>query len=423
MKSANDFLSRSRWIGDILDCRVCGADSVPIINFGSMPLANDFIANINTDVYRFTLSTSFCPACCLFQIDEQPKPDEMFHDHYPFFTGLSTSMKKHFGELVDEHLSGSPKPKEDLFVVEIGSNDGTLLEFVKQREIRHLGIDPSSNVVKKAQEKGVTSQVGFFGEKLAAEVAARDGLADFIFAANVICHIPDMIDFGSGIAKLLNIGGQFIFEEPYVGSMIANTSYDQIYDEHVFIFGATSVRSIFRRAGLELVDAIPQETHGGSMRYVLMRSGDGKVSSRARDILAQEKALGLDLAETYLEFAKRCEERRVEFKTLLQDLKAQGARVAGYAATSKSTTVLNYCGIGPDLIEFISDSTPEKQARFTPGSHIPVRSPDYLHGNPPGYLVLFAWNHEKEILSKELELTNSGVKWIRFVPRVEILNT
>lgn len=412
---------REFWIGVILNCRICGEVSKAIVNFGTMPIANDFLLDFRDDTFRFTLSTSFCVSCSLFQIDEQPRPELMFHDHYPFFTGLSASMKLHFGKFVDYHLSEANKDFNDLFIVEIGSNDGTLLEFVKSKGVRHLGIDPSSNVVAKAQEKGVSVEVGFFGENLANDIIKRQGRADYIFAANVICHIPNLIDFGNGIKDLLANDGQFIFEEPYIGNMIENTSYDQIYDEHVYIFGAISVRSIFSRLGLELVDAIPQKTHGGSMRYVLMHAGVKKVSTRLEEILSKEKNQGLDQVSTYLEFAQRCEERRDQFKSLLEKLKREGSLVAGYAATSKSTTVLNYCGIGPDLISYISDSTIEKQGRYTPGSHIPVKPPEEIRKNPPDYLVLFAWNHEEEILKKENELTRAGVKWIRFVPKVEIL--
>jgi methylation protein EvaC len=387
-----------------------------------MPIANNFTKNILEDTYRFGMDTSFCSKCSLFQLNEQPIPELMFHDHYPFFTGLSSSMKKHFGEMVEFHTDSITKTSDNLFVVEIGSNDGTLLEFVKNKNIRHLGIDPSPNVVEASWLKGITAEIGFFGREFAADVSMRHGKADIIFAANVICHIPDMLDFASGISELINDDGQFIFEEPYIRSMLEKTSYDQIYDEHVYIFGALSVRNIFARVGLELVDAIPQETHGGSMRYVLMKSGKGVVSRELEIILQGELSLRLDNVEPYLEFGKRCEIRKLEFKALLVELKKQGKRVAGYAATSKSTTVLNYSGVDKDLIEYISDSTPEKQGTVTPGTHIPVISHEQMRINPPDYLILFAWNHEKEILAKETELTAKGLKWIRFVPRVEILN-
>ena len=404
-----------------MKCRVCQSESTPIVNFGPMAIANNFAKNISDDIYRFGMETSFCRLCSLFQLNEQPIPGLMFHDHYPFFTGLSSSMRAHFGEMVEFHTVLSNKSQENIFVVEIGSNDGTLLEFVKNKNIRHLGIDPSPNVVEASWRKGVSAEIGFFGKEFAIDVSKRHGKADIIFAANVICHIPDMIDFASGISELIGDEGKFIFEEPYIGSMLEKTSYDQIYDEHVYIFGTLSVRSIFARAGLELVDAIPQETHGGSMRYVLMKSGKGLISKELEMILQRELSLGLDKEEPYLEFGKRCETRKLEFKSLLVDLKKQGKRVAGYAATSKSTTVLNYSDVGKDLVEYISDSTPEKQGTVTPGTHIPVISHEQMRINPPDYLILFAWNHEKEILAKETELTANGLKWIRFVPRIEIL--
>lgn len=404
-----------------MHCRVCGVEARKVNDFGQMPIANSFIRLIQEDVFRFQLSTSFCEDCALFQIDEQPNAELMFHDAYPFFTGLSMEMTRHFKDLVQSHAE-SLNREIDPFVVEIGSNDGTLLQFVRELGIRHLGIDPSSNVVAIANSKGISSEVGFFGEKTAVEIEKRFGEADLILAANVICHIPDIIDLAAGVKKLLGPNGQFVFEEPYVGDIIAKTSYDQIYDEHVYLFGATSVRNIFRRVGLELIDAIPQFTHGGSMRYVIMHVGARSQSLRLNRILRDEEVAGLSQTNTYLEFAARCELRRSELRSLLQQLKTAGARVAGYAATSKSTTILNYCGINSDLIEYIVDSTPEKQMRLTPGSHIRITDVEELRKVPPDYLVLFAWNHEKEILQKEIEITQMGVKWIRFVPNVEIIS-
>ena len=404
-----------------MNCRVCNVACIPVIDFGQMPIANGFVYDLNDDKYRFSMETSFCTDCSLFQLNNQPKPELMFHSNYPFFTGLSKSMQVHFGEMVESSLIDSKDKFADIFVVEVGSNDGTLLEFVKNKGIRHLGIDPSANVVESSWKKGVSAEVGFYSEAFSKDIAKRHGKADFIFAANVICHIPDILDFGKGIKELLSIDGKFIFEEPYIGSMINKTSYDQIYDEHVYIFGALSVKNIFNKVGLELVDAIPQLTHGGSMRYILQHKEVSEVSHRALEILKKELGENLNDISAYLSFAARCQQRRIEFKNILGKLKSEGAKVAGYAATSKSTTVLNFCGIGSDLITYISDSTPEKQNRFTPGSHIPVISHEEMRNNPPDYLVLFAWNHETEILNKEKELISRGVKWIRFVPKVEIL--
>lgn len=384
-----------------------------------MPIANNFLKDPTSDTYRFNLTAEFCETCFLLQLSEQPDPELMFHDHYTFFTGLSTFMAKHFKEMA---LTNLPQTYTQEFMVsEIGCNDGTLLSSIAELGIRHLGIDPSQNVVESARSKGVTAEVAFFSESTAKEMVKKYSQADLILAANVICHIPDLNDFAKGIKVFLKKGGKFVFEEPYVGSMIEKVSYDQLYDEHVFIFGALSVQSIFDKYDLILVACEPQETHGGSMRYTIMHRESAVISESVGRILLQEKKLGLDIVDTYLNFGKNCEIRKSELVHLLKDLKESGQKVAGYAATSKSTTVLNYCNIDSTLISYISDSTKEKIGSFTPGSNIPVISHEEMRLNPPDYLVLFAWNHEKEILAKESGVLDSSVKWIRFVPKVEIV--
>lgn len=402
-------------------CRFCFSPSTRVADFGSMPIANNFVEVQNSDDYRFNLVASFCSNCTLFQLEDQPAPEKMFHAEYPFFTGLSSSMTEHFRTMLSDSLVDLSKIETEAFVVEIGSNDGTLLANLVPAGIPHLGIDPSANVVEVARSKGVKSIVEFFSTKTATMVAETFGKADLVLAANVICHIPDIDDFVQGISILLNDNGRFIFEEPYAGDVLAKTSYDQFYDEHVYIFSCLSVRNIFRKHGLELIDAIHQDTHGGSMRYVIARQGSRQVSSRANDAVNSELERGLDKSQPYLDFGLKCEQRKIEFTGLLNKLKSEGKSIAGYAATSKSTTVLNYCNIGPEIISFISDSTPEKQGRFTPGMYIPVVKPEEMRAARPDYLVLFAWNHEMEVLEKEQGLSRAGTKWIRFVPEIEIL--
>jgi len=402
-------------------CRFCSSQSTRVADFGLMPIANNFVEVQNSDDYRFNLVASFCSSCALFQLENQPSPEKMFHAEYPFFTGLSSSMTEHFRTMLSDALVGLSKIETESFVVEIGSNDGTLLANLVPAGIRHLGIDPSENVVRVARSKGVESIVEFFSTRTAKMVVDTYGKADLVLAANVICHIPDIDDFVQGISILLSDEGRFIFEEPYAGDVLAKTSYDQFYDEHVYIFSCLSVRNIFRKYGLELIDAIHQDTHGGSMRYVIARQGSHQVSSRALDAISSELKQGLDKSQPYLEFGLRCERRKIELVDLLNKLKGEGNAIAGYAATSKSTTVLNYCNIGPEIISFISDSTPEKQGRFTPGMYIPVVTPEEMRAARPDYLVLFAWNHEKEVLEKEQALSRAGTKWIRFVPDIEIL--
>ena len=212
-----------------------------------------------------------------------------------------------------------------------------------------------------------------------------------------------------------------MFEDPYLGDVIEKISYDQIYDEHVFLFSAHSVRYMFELDGMELIDVLPQTTHGGSMRYVLAHAGARPVNEAVKQLLAKERALGLHQLSTFEAFRRTVEKSRIDLVNLLRELKAQGKRVVGYGATSKSTTLLNYCGIGPDLIEYISDTTPIKQGKFTPGMHIPVKPHEAFQANPPDYAMLFAWNHAEEILSKETAFANAGGRWIVHVPNVKVL--
>lgn len=402
-------------------CRVCGSATTPVIDFGEMPIANHFVKDRNKDTYRFTLAASLCEICHLFQLDNQPRAELMFHQNYPFFTGLSSTMVSHFKDMVNEALEEVFKPISNIQVMEIGCNDGTLLLNFARSGINHLGIDPSANVVEVARKKGVNAQVDFFGYETAQRIKSISGEFDLILAANVICHIPDMNDFAKAIEHLLAPDGRFIFEEPYAGDVLTKVSYDQFYDEHMYIFSCISVSKIFEKFNLELIDARHQDTHGGSMRYTIARKGSRKIKTSAREQMSLEVLQGLDNIAAYHEFAKKCEVRKNELRGLLSDLKSNGKTIAGYAATSKSTTVLNYCGIDSKLIEFVSDSTPEKQGTFMPGSGIPVVTPEFLRERKPDYIVLFAWNHEREILEKESQLTSSGSKWIRFVPKVEVL--
>lgn len=236
-----------------------------------------------------------------------------------------------------------------------------------------------------------------------------------------MCHIPDINELAAGIARLLKPDGVLIFEDPYLGDMIAKTSYDQIYDEHVFIFSAKSIVWAFGQHGFELIDVTPQDSHGGSMRYVLSRKGSHPVSPNVGALLEKERKQGLCRAETYDLFRRNCEASRKALRNLLDSCHHEGKRVVGYGATSKSTTVMNYCEIGPQHIEFISDTTPIKQGKLTPGSHIPVKSHDAFVQSPPDYALLFAWNHAEEIFEKELAFSACGGKWITFVPKVGII--
>lgn len=401
-------------------CRICGHEISPFMTYGRMPVANGFLTKDQfKDEYFFELRPAFCRHCLTFQIEEQPAPEVMFHDHYAFFSRTSKFMQAHFREYAvwvgDAYLTG-----DDPFVVELGSNDGIMLENFAKRGIRHLGVEPSANVAEEARKHGVNTVVKFFGPATAAEIVDEYGHANALIAANVMCHIPDMNGIAKGADRLLKKDGVLIFEDPYLGAMIEKTSYDQIYDEHVFIFSALSVANIFGAYGFELIDLLPQHTHGGSMRYVLARKGVRAISPAVVAITDAEKAAGLHLPETYEQFRMNCEKSKKDLVRILKEEKAAGRRVVGYGATSKSTTILNYCGIGPDLIEFISDTTPIKQNKLTPGTHIPVKPYEAFAANPPDTALLFAWNHQKEIM-EEKEFAANGGRWIIPVPDVKVI--
>lgn len=403
-------------------CLICHSPIAPFISFGRMPIANGFLRPEQfASEYFFDLRVAFCGQCGMVQLLEQPAREQMFNEHYAFYSGTSQGMKIHFQAFADQvrqdYLTGA-----DPFVVEIGSNDGIMLQNFAQQKIRHLGIEPSANVAEVARRKGICTLNEFFDETLARRIVAEHGQADAFLGANVMCHIPYLHSVLEGINILLKPEGVVVFEDPYLGDVIENTSYDQIYDEHVFLFSVTSIQHLFAMHGMEVIDAVPQETHGGSMRYIIARQGARTVSPRVSAALRREDEIGLGDPAVYERFRKNCEASRDALVTLLRDIRKGGKRIVGYAATSKSTTILNYCGIGTDLIEFISDTTPVKQGRYSPGAHIPVRPYEEFSARYPDYALLFAYNHAREIMAKEEKFIASGGRWIVYVPAVKVLS-
>ncbi len=404
-------------------CRVCGAPIDAFMSFGRMPIANGFLTESEiASEYYFELAPAFCERCGMFQIVEQPQPDKMFHAQYAFYSSTSRYMQAHFENFANFVIREVLMRRSNPFVVELGSNDGIMLRHFHESGIRHLGIEPSVNVADVARGRGIRTISAFFDRGLAGDVVAEHGRADAVLAANVMCHIPDLPGVAAGVQHLLKPDGVFIFEDPYLGDMIEKTSYDQIYDEHVFIFSATSASRAFAEHGLELVDVAPQITHGGSMRYTLAPKGSRVISPRVAEQLVKEQAQELDQAETYRRFKKNCEHSRAALMQMLDDLRGQGRRVVGYGATSKSTTVTNYCGITPVHVEFISDTTPIKQGRLSPGAHIPVKPYGEFVKSYPDYALLFAWNHAAEICAKEAAFVAAGGRWIVYVPEVAIVS-
>lgn len=403
-------------------CRVSGEPLTEVVNFGLQPLGNGFLHPQQfTGEYFFPMAIGYSEVSMMLQLIEQPAPKIMFHDHYAFYSSTSSFMARHFKEFATQVIDSGYLEK-DPFIVELGCNDGIMLKNFTELGIRHMGIEPSQNVAQEANKVGVRTRSEFFTEQLAKSIEEEDGQVDAFLAANVMCHIPDIVSVVKGIRLLLKPTGVVMFEDPYLGDIVAKTSYDQIYDEHVFLFSALSIQHLFGLHGMELIDVIPQQTHGGSMRYVLAHRGSYPVKPSVAQLITKEKTQGLDKLETFMTFGINVSKSKKDLVALLTDLKSQGKRVAGYAATSKSTTVLNYCGIGPELIEFICDTTPIKQGKYTPGMHIPVVPYEIFKSNPPDYAVLFAWNHAKEIMAKEKEFMAAGGQFIFHVPGVNVFS-
>ena len=402
-------------------CLVCNEPVEPFMSFGRMPIANGFLRESEFGAeYFFDLRIAFCGACKMVQLVEQPSREMMFNENYAFYSGTSRNMAIHF-EAFARHVITDYLSDPDPFVVEIGSNDGIMMQHFAREGIRHLGIEPSANVADVARQKGINTTCAFFDEEQAREIVKQYGQADAFLGANVMCHIPYLHSVIRGIDVLLKPSGVALFEDPYLGDVIEQISYDQIYDEHVFLFSVSSISHLFGLHGMEVVDIEPQETHGGSMRYVIARRGARPVSPKVLECLAKERDMGLLTPGLYEQFRRKCEKSRDALRDLLSGIRQKGKRIVGYAATSKSTTIINYCGIGTDLIEYISDTTPIKQGKFSPGAHIPIRPYEAFQARYPDYALLFAYNHAREIMDKEKSFVSSGGRWIVYVPRVMVL--
>jgi len=403
-------------------CLICNGSIAPFMSFGPMPIANGFLSKEQfKGEYFFEMEVAFCPSCAMFQLMNQPEQEQMFNENYAFFSGTSELMALHFKTFANNVMKDYLKNAHNPFVVEIGSNDGIMLKHFANNGIRHLGIEPSANVAQIALDRGINTIVEFFNKSLAEEIVKEYGQADAYVAANVMCHIPYINSIVEGIKVLLKPDGIVIFEDPYLGDVIQKTTYDQIYDEHTFLFSAHSIQYLFNKFDMEVIDIEPQTTHGGSMRYVIAHKNAKSVNENVKQQLEFERELGLTNPKIYVQFQNNCQKYRSDLMALLNAIKSQSKSIAGYAATSKSTTILNYCGIATDHLDCIYDTTPIKQGKFSPGAHVPVVAHEKFKSRYPDYALLFAYNHEKEIMAKEQEFMKQGGKWITYVPEVRVI--
>ena len=396
-----------------MHCKITKKKIKPFMSFGQMPIANGFLKKKHfKNEYFFDMEVGFSKEISLFQLNNHPAPKQMFNKNYPFFTNSSKGMVKHFKLYADWIKKRYQKNLKNL--IEIGSNDGTFLKNFNNKKFNLLGFEPSKNVCEISKKKGIKTINEFFNYDNVKKLKNLKNKVNIITAANAICHVPDLVSLIKGIDFLLDKSGLFIFEEPYLGSMYEKGSYDQIYDEHIFMFSASSIKKIFNKYDFELIDVIPQKTHGGSMRYVVARKNLSKISHNVKKILKKEKNKNIDNIKGCENFKKKYEIFKKKLLSKLILFKKKNYTIAGYGATSKSTTILNYCNIGQNYIDYICDTTTEKIGKYSPGMHIPIVPMNYFKKNVPDKIFLFAWNHKKEILKKEKNLNNKN-KWFAHI--------
>lgn len=388
------------------------------LDLGTQPIANRFLTEKDFDTeYFYNLSVGFDSDTKLITHIEYVDPPLMFNDEYVYRGSMSKTMREHFGNFSQYLREYLDRP---IRILEIGSNDGV---FIKNWQTEQsLAVEPCGNFAKETNELGYKTYPNFWDTKLANQIKDENGQVDVIFAANCICHIPDLDETFQAVDSLLAPGGYFIFEDPSLAQMINNNSYDQIYDEHPHIFSVIALKNLLERNNLTVVRVDNTDVHGGSNRIWAQRISDvTEVDDSVQFNLDFEKLLGLDQYETFVKFAEKVEQSKKDLVALLTRAKEQGRKVISYGATSKSTTIFNYCGIGPDLIQLITDTTPEKQNKLAPGSHIPVVSPEQGLTEDVTLAYLGAWNFSKEIMEKESEYIKRGGKFFTHVPLVKFI--
>ena len=402
-------------------CRICTAEVTPFFDFGNMPIGNAFVTEEEfSNEYFYHMQVAVCATCFTLQVLDVPDPQKMFHDNYAYFASTSAYMSDHFrimsGALISNFVS-----EKSPFVVEIGCNDGITLQNFASAGIPHLGVEPSENVAEEARKKGINVVSEFFNAQMAEDILKKNGPADLFIATNTMHHIENINSVAEGVANLLKPKGVMVQEDPYLGDMLESTAYDQLYAEHMYIWSITSLNNAFNPHGLEIFDIERNPHHGGCMRYFLCRTGAYSQTLRYLEQIHHEKQLGLEKIETYVEFRKRCEKSRDNLINLLNELRSKNKKVIGYGATAKSATIINYCGVGVEHIQCITDTTLVKQGKFSPGAHIPIVKPETMAQINPDYAVLFAWNHLEEINQKERDFVKRSGKWIIPVRMVEII--
>ncbi len=405
-------------------CRICGSDDLELfLSLGDQPHCNRFLRKeqLSKPEPFYPLDTYFCRGCSLVQLGYTVPPEVMFKD-YPYVSGTTRTLREHFHGFAGRITSRFKLTARDL-VVDIGSNDGTFLKGFQATGTRVLGIDPATDIVRMANKAGVETIEGFFSEELARRVAASHGKAKTVTAAGVFFHIDDLHDVLRGVRALLTDDGVFTVQAIYLVDMIEENSFDNIYHEHLCYYCLGPLMTLFAMHGMEPFDVERSPIHGGSILLYtrLKRPGAPPREASITKMLDAERRAGYHTFQVYRDFASRVARNRDDLRRIVSSLKAQGKRIYAYGAPAKGNTLLNYVGLGPDLIECATEKNPLKCGYYTPGMHVPVVHEDSVRNAPPDYYLLLPWNFKEELLEKEQEFRARGGKFIIPIPDPHIV--
>lgn len=399
--------------------------SITFADLGTSPLCEEFVKpeNLNQGQMSYPLHAYVCSNCYLVQVGEYVSPEEIYDDYY-YFSSYSDSWLRHAREYValmtERYAIG-----RDSFVVEIASNDGYLLQYFKEKDIPILGVEPSANVARDSVKRGIPTEEVFFGEETAGELKKRYRPADLILGNNVLAHVPRINDFIKGLDVLLSERGIMTFEFPHLRQLVDNNQFDTIYHEHFFYYSLWAVNAIFKKHGMKIFDVQELDTHGGSMRIFVTRTSNDEfeIGPNVDRILSDEIDRGyLDL-EYYSSFDRKVRETKRALLKILIDLKEEGKTIAGYGAPGKGNTLLNYCGIGRDFIDFTVDRNPNKHGYYLPGTLIPIYHPDKIRESKPDYIFILPWNLKDEIIEQLGYVSEWGGKFIIPIPNPVVIQT
>lgn len=406
-----------------MKCRHCNTVlNEKFLDLGSAPPSNAYLekSSVNQSEMYFPLTVYVCQNCWLVQTQDFTKSDELFDDNYAYFSSTSKSFLDHaknFCTNITKRLSLSSKSH----VIEIASNDGYLLKNFVKAGIPCLGIEPTASTAEAAKNIGVPTLQEFFGEGLARQLNSEGKSSDLIIGNNVFAHVPDINDFTKGISLLLKPEGTVTLEFPHLLELIKYDQFDTVYHEHFSYLSLISVTSIFKKAGLRIYDVEKLKTHGGSLRIFGCREEANFITTRAvEEILSQEQYEGFLDVEMYRKFQYRAEKVKNDFLSFLIEQKKLGKTVGAYGAAAKGNTMLNYAGIKPDLLPFVCDAAPAKQSKFMPGSHIPIKHPDYLNEIKPDYVIILPWNLASEVSKQLIKIRDWGGKFVTAVPELKV---